>query len=380
MTTHTRNASKFQFLDWAEKWKLSQKTKKALGDNGLREPDTLMLLARDDIGALPITIAQQLRLRQALKTMGNPNFREEESTVPSTPVVHTPATTRTMARTAVSREASPLSRVSSPQTTQNQPPESAPAPLADAGRSLDALLQGLTTTEDRPVRNPPALAGEYDPRIHLTVRSTTKKALKIFNFLPEKVKERIQRSRRDRLFLSQAENGAISMHTHCPENYSITPAEWNSANVRLQAQLLASGDLLRDDYELYLAYTAQINDFAALYEWHSVLAFDTRYRELQAEHNLRWGDLRMAAHSTVLIPHRDRHLNLSGSQRSRTNANGSSQVGPKYTEDCKKWLASGGKACPFGSTCRYAHRTPDEFLRIFTLGRLRPQGYCRHRY
>ena len=132
-----------------------------------------MLLARDDIGALPITIAQQLRLRQALKTMGNPNFREEESTVPSAPVVSTPATTRTMARTAVSREASPLSRVSSPQATRNQPPESAPAPLADAGRSLDALLQGLTTAKDRPVRNPPTLAGEYDPRIHLTVCSIT---------------------------------------------------------------------------------------------------------------------------------------------------------------------------------------------------------------
>ena len=65
------------------------------------------------------------------------------------------------------------------------------------------------------------------------------RSLKIFNFLPEKFKERIQRSPWDHLHLSQAENGDIAMHTHCPENYPITPVKWNSANVKLQVQLLA---------------------------------------------------------------------------------------------------------------------------------------------
>ena len=87
---------------------------------------------------------------------------------------------------------------------------------------------------------------------------------------------------------------------------------------------------------------------AALYEWSSIMAFDTRYRELQAEHDFAWGDLRMATNSTLLVPKRPSQVSASRLQASTSK-----------TEECKRWLASGSKFCPFGANCRYLHRPQD---------------------
>ena len=96
----------------------------------------------------------------------------------------------------------------------------------------------------------------------------------------------------------------LTMHQKDPDSFYITPGELNAANIRIMSHWLQTGDLHRDDVELYLSYSVQINDMLDVYEWSTILQFDTRYRELQAEHNFRWGDLRLAAHYSILLPKR----------------------------------------------------------------------------
>ena len=347
MAPKRRSASQFDFVQWTSTARLSTKTRKALADNGLREKDTLLLMGPAEVVALQVPIAQQLLLRQALARLGNPAFIESPAT-PAPPLPATPEGPRT-----------PPVQLPSPQTTPlsaRRRDETAPRPLLDAGRALDQLVEALDDdlhlSQAQPAQNS---ARDYDPRVHLTLRASTKKAAKIFNFLPTKVKERIQRNRRDRLYFTPGDNGAVTMHQKDPESFHITPSEWNAANIRIMSHLLQTGDLSRADVELYLAYSVQVNDMVDIYEWNSVLQFDTRYRELQAEHDFQWGDLRLAAHSTILIPRRPSTQAPLGQQTRSRPAPAS--TGPR--EVCKNWLASGGKQCAFGPGCRYAHRFPD---------------------
>jgi hypothetical protein len=47
--------------------------------------------------------------------------------------------------------------------------------------------------------------------------------------------------------------------------------------------LLSTGELKQQqDIELYMAYSVQINDMVDVYDWASILHFDTRYGEMQA--------------------------------------------------------------------------------------------------
>ena len=308
-----------------------------LKDNGLQEREALLLLTPNDVEALLLPMGQQLYLRRALAKLGNgafPSSEPEDVTVDP-----------------LSRQPSPSGQ-SSPRPASSSsveaPQEETTKGLLSAGNALDNLFSSLDipTKEDLSTPSQP----EYDPRIHLTMRATSRKVEKIYNYLPERVKERLRRTRKDRLFLSQAEDGAVSMLAKDPEVTSLTQAEWSAANLRILGQLLASGELPRSDVELYLAYTVQIHEMAEVYEWPSIMTFDTRYRELQAQHNFRWGDLRMAAHSTLLIPKR-----VSQNQQQFRSRPMNAPLGSK-AEDCKKWLASGYRFCPFGSQCRYQHR------------------------
>jgi hypothetical protein len=215
-------------------------------------------------------------------------------------------------------------------------------------------MGNMNTRLDVPEEREPVDLG-YDPRIHLTLKASSRKAVKIYTFLPDKVKERIQRNRREWFCFAQGPDGAVSFQAKEPDTYSVTPGEWNAANFRIMGHLLASGELARDHVEYYMAYSVQINDMLDVYDWQSIQAFDTRYRELQAEHGFRWGDLRLAAHSSLLLPKKSHNQH-----QQNTRIRSSHPQGPSKTEDCKKWLASGGKQCPFGPSCRYLHRTQDQ--------------------
>jgi hypothetical protein len=229
--------------------------------------------------------------------------------------------------------------------------------LDDAEDALDALFSTkatLPSADMLPVdRDPVPLAPTgsrdmHDPRMLLTVKASSRKAEKIVSFLPERVKERLQRRRRDKLTLTQAEDGTVSLKPNEQEAYAISMAEWGAANMRLLSHLLRKGDLAYKDVEFYLSYTMQIYELADKFEWPSIMEFDSRYRELQAEYNFHWGDMRYVSQIQLLTPRRQPS---SFPPRRTTNANTTSK------EDCKKWLASGGTSCPFGSGCRYIHRS-----------------------
>ena len=77
------------------------------------------------------------------------------------------------------------------------------------------------------------MSADYDPHILLSAKATKKKAEKIISFLPERVKDRIQRARKDRMILTQGEDGAISVKSNDKETYCISMSEWGAANMRL---------------------------------------------------------------------------------------------------------------------------------------------------
>ena len=53
--------------------------------------------------------------------------------------------------------------------------------------------------------------------------------------------------------------------------------------------MMTEGQLPGANIGKYLAYTVMIFEFASRYDWQSVLDFDIRYREQQAQHNFHWG-------------------------------------------------------------------------------------------
>ena len=93
----------------------------------------------------------------------------------------------------------------------------------------------------------------FDPHVLLTVRATSKKALQPKDFVPEQVKQRIARRRRETLKWVEAGNGSFSVQADDQALAYLTQAEWGAANMRLMAHLLKVGDLQRARVEDYLS-------------------------------------------------------------------------------------------------------------------------------
>ncbi|KAH3752150.1 hypothetical protein DPMN_186762 [Dreissena polymorpha] len=74
--------------------------------------------------------------------------------------------------------------------------------------------------------------------------------------------------------------------------------------MRLLNHLLSTNLLQRQEVEFYVAYTTMIFEFADIYEWSSVLGYDYHYRELQAEHNFKWGTFSPHMELQMLVPKR----------------------------------------------------------------------------
>ncbi|KAH3752692.1 hypothetical protein DPMN_187317 [Dreissena polymorpha] len=184
-----------------------------------------------------------------------------------------------------------------------------------------------------------------DPRTILTIKSVNKKATHITQFLTEKTKRRRQNKRRGYVLSGSVDREeTIVLKTSEDHPYlEIYIEEWGAANMRLLNHLLSTGQIKRTDVEFYLAYTTTIFEFAENYEWNSVLNFDYRYRELQAEHAFRWGTFFPHMELQILLPKRPRTV---------------TQHTPSYPskqprEDCRIFKAKG--SCPFGPKCRYRH-------------------------
>jgi hypothetical protein len=98
----------------------------------------------------------------------------------------------------------------------------------------------------------------------LTLKSSSKKALHIHNFLNETAKRRVKHKRHD-VILSRCDDNensdtlvVSSDDSHPYAGVSI--CEWATANCRIMNQLLSTGDLARQNVEFYLAYTATVMD------------------------------------------------------------------------------------------------------------------------
>lgn len=96
------------------------------------------------------------------------------------------------------------------------------------------------------------------------------------------------------MVLTQGENGTLALRESEDETYHITVAEWAAE----------CGDLQRSHVEYYLSYTMQIFQMAESYDWSSILAFDTCYRQLQAAYGFLWGDTKVSPQMQLLKPKR----------------------------------------------------------------------------
>ena len=349
----------FNFDDWANASQLNRDTVKALRTHKMTDYICLTNIKSGEIKRAGLALGQEIYFRMALATLGNPNFKEDVPvSVPAAPTVAASSMDQSK-----DQETDPdLDQERGQEPNKEPDQEQEENILLAAGAQLDALFKNspdvtralsapaqpeVTSLLSAPAKLAP-LSAAYDPRILLSAKATKKKAEKITSFLPERVKDRIQRARKDRMILTQGEDGSISVKANDKESYYISMSEWGAANMRLMNYLLQNGDLPRDHVEYYLAYTMQVFELADNFEWASVLQFDSRYRDLQAEHGFPWGDMRLSQQMQVLRPktlHSVRPRPVTGKP-------------PKIEEDCKKWLATNGK-CPFGTSCKFIHKKLD---------------------
>jgi hypothetical protein len=295
-----------------------------------------MAVEPHDIAKIGLVVGQEALVRKAIKELGNENFQESMQ--------------------QMEREQPPMDSAGSGDL--DQPAENL---LSQASRDLDTLLRNtgglqLNSRNDNEVSGAPktvletsgipsARGNSYDPRYLLTLKASSGKTVRIASFLPEKVKDRLQRKRREKLVFSEGRDGHLSLQHNEEDNLHISPTEWGAANMRLMNYLLENGQLLRSEVEFYMAYTMQVFELADSFEWASVMRFDNRYRELQTQHGFTWGDMRLAMQLNLLTPRAPQGLGTRKGPKSS----------PKETL-CKKWLLSGGTSCPFGDSCKFVHK------------------------
>ena len=337
----------FNFDGWCNEHELDREITRVLRAQHLDKFDQLQEIGDSELTRIGLSVGHGLQLRRALIALGNSHLYREKTATNSQ-------------KEAESEDEFEDSREYVPESRPESRPRGGERNKTALDAAEDALEALMSSGSDITLPGTGSSQGEspaltrtasrfkdlHDPRMLLTVKASSKKARKILQFVTDKVKERIQKRKKDRLVFTQSEDGAILFKPAEEEVHSITMAEWGAANMRLLSDLLGSGELAYTDVEFYLAYTMQIYELSERFEWASLMEFDNRYREIQAEYGFRWGDMRFASQIQLLTP--------------RTSK---PQLGPRRTpytapkEDCKKWLASGGKFCPFGSNCRFQHKS-----------------------
>ena len=241
-----RDNSDFQFDNWAVDLKLPRKVIQQLRQEELVTKEALLLVEESDLKALGLPLGCTKLITQEI--------RKWKGSI-------------------------------SPASGNQMSPDA--ASLDGAGKLLDDLLSSsngvLTGGDETPTST------FMDPRSLLTMKSTSKKAVHITQFLSEVTKRRRQSRRKD-FVLRSSGTETIVLKTEEDHPYlGVLLEEWGAANMRLLNYLLVTKELEREDTEYYLAYTVQIFEFEEKYEWNSVLHYDFRYRVLQSEHQFKWG-------------------------------------------------------------------------------------------
>ena len=337
----------FNFEDWAKQHQLSRKTTGALRQDECDKEASLRLLTGHDINRINVPVGQIRLLRLGLRALGNPILVNDHPDPTGDPPVH------------------PENREEETEGDANT------QALNQAGQELEDLLDGgiipdgegnlKTSAATKPllprggVRPSATTYVSYDPLMHLTVKATKVKALQIANFLPEAARLRVNRRKKDQFTFTTTPGGALSLKTEDTQKVYVTLDEWSGANMRLCAQLLKEGQIQESELVYYMAYTAMISDLAGQYEWSSVLEYDTRYRELQAEHLFLWG---------TPHPHTERHLLVPRQQGRQVKDRAGSQGGEKAKSKplCRDYMSKWG--CNFGNNCKYRHEYPEGSAKV----------------
>ena len=338
----------FNLEDWAIQHGLSRKTTGTLRREEYESLAALKLMTAGDINRIDIAVGQIRILRTALRELGNPILVVD----PTEPPKDNGAPNVSVHEEDV--EENPLEGDNNEQVLQ------------DAGDHLALLLQpnaeedeltnqDLPLPTSKPAQNKTTLNfSPYNPLMHLTVKAARKKALQIEQFLSETVRTRVNRKKKDHLTFTSTPGGGLTLKTDDHSSVYVTIAEWNGANMRLCAHMLKKGMIREKELIYYMAYTAMIADLAGRYEWASILDYDVRYRELQAEHGFPWGTPHPHAEQHILIP---RHHDNGGKGRSQMTTANSKKKRTKINQPCRKWFARG--ECEFGEDCIYQHeRSP----------------------
>ena len=318
----------FQPEAWASKHHLNRNTTRALRREELLDVELLKVLTRRDINRLELSVGQARALICAVAAVGNPiQVTDEEE------------------------RAEDEQNQAEQHGDDEEEAGDLPLQLQKANEDLDRFL---AQDADRPaVAVGPGAGGagpvypNYDPRMNLTVKAVTKKAHQVISFLPEAVRTKINRRKRDRMVLSDSPGGTVSLKMQDGGQVYISWDEWSAANTRIMAHMLREGDLRRADVEYYLAYLTYIYELVPHYEWTSILEFDTRYREIQAQHGFPWGTL--APHLDTVLVAKKAMLGSKGKgsgDKQRVRSEDKNQI-------CKMFATRG--TCPFGAGCKYRH-------------------------
>ena len=339
----------FDLDRWAITHQLSRKTTGILRKEESTNLASLKLLTGADINRMGIAVGQVRLLRQALRTLGNP-IKVDDLAPEGGPQA-----------TATGEE--------SAQADAIPPGDLNVDVLQDAGEQLAALLE---TTQEKTPAGEGELSGHaashatgatymprvsyvpYDPLMHLTIKSSKRKALLIVNFLPEAARRRVASKRKEHLTFTASPEGGLTLKQDEGGSVYITVAEWNGANMRLCAHMLSNDMIKEKELIYYMAYTAMISDLTGKYEWASVLEYDTHYREIQAEHGFPWGTPHPHVGQHLLMPRRaEMGVKSKGVVKGGESKKGKAEESRPY---CHKFLATG--VCDFGEKCRYLHEKP----------------------
>ena len=359
-STSSQDNTNFNFDQWSQSYGLLKNTIKKLQKEDLITREALILLRTEDIPDLNLTVGQRRLFEKAVNSLSE-NEVVTKTLLPSV----TTATKDTHTTNSTAQDVTEGSSRMTIQDIRNQ------SNLNEAGKHFDELFLPASATsqitnslqrqnlKDSHDQVGPTIIDSNDPRTTLTMKSCSRKALHIHNFISEASKKRLKYKRNDLILAKEQGEDGITSETlvfkaavdDTNPYHGISVSEWSAANCRLLNQLLINGDLLRQDLEFYLAYTAMIMDFVSNYEWRCILDFDFHYREQQAAHSFQWGYINPMMKLQYLTPRQQSGHHTNGHMYNNRN---SLRRRSQLHEECRQWKANNGY-CSFGSTCRYRH-------------------------
>ena len=372
-------AEQFNLQDWCKAAGLTRKTEGTLSKEELTSLDALKMLEPVDLREMGLPIGQRKLLQQAVASL-----RTDQDRVPGgvrndirAGVPETDEAGGASMRDHGDQEANAglLAASSSGITIEDIRRQA--AALGSAGKTFDELFSPPPHTAQvshnptpmvataaasmPPLSAPPQpqLPGisHSDPRTILTIKSGSQKVVHITQFLAESTKKRLRSNRRGIVLGAGGENVLIHTEDEHPYN-GISISEWGAANSRLMAHLLQTGALTRDHIEFYLAYTTQIFEYAAIYDWGAVLDWDFTYRERQATYGFMWGHIPPNMHMSLVSRPRQPYQRYKP-MSSKSAPPKPQQHGPpsRYQNndgECRLFKAHNGD-CPFGDRCKFTH-------------------------